>query len=184
MAISVLAGALFTVGGFFLTPPVLRAMGTTAEALPGATLYLQIYFLGMIPNLVYNMAPACSGHRGFQPAAVLPHRRLPVQHRVGPGPGAGAGHGGAGVAIATVASQVLSAALVLLSLTRADGQPYQLFLRSCALTAGALAPRSGWGVPGGHAVGDVQRVQYCDPVLHQLLRTDTVAAWSAYGKMD
>lgn len=30
-------------------------MGTTEEALPGAILYQRIYFLGMIPNVVYNM---------------------------------------------------------------------------------------------------------------------------------
>ena len=36
-------------------PLGLRAMGTTEEALPGAILYLRVYFLGMVPNVIYNM---------------------------------------------------------------------------------------------------------------------------------
>ena len=43
------------VTGFVLTPWALRAMGTTEEALPGAILYLRVYFLGMVPNVIYNM---------------------------------------------------------------------------------------------------------------------------------
>ena len=43
------------VTGFVLTPWALRAMGTTEDALPGAILYLRVYFLGMVPNVIYNM---------------------------------------------------------------------------------------------------------------------------------
>ena len=55
MLLSLFVGAFFTVTGFLLTPWSLEAMGTPADALPGAVLYLRIYFLGMIPNVVYNM---------------------------------------------------------------------------------------------------------------------------------
>lgn len=55
MLLSLLLGAFFMAAGFLLTPWSLRAMGTTEEALPGAILYQRIYFLGMIPNVVYNM---------------------------------------------------------------------------------------------------------------------------------
>ena len=55
MLLSVIIGAFFTVVGYFLTPWALQAMDTTEDALPGAILYLQIYFLGMIPNVIYNM---------------------------------------------------------------------------------------------------------------------------------
>ena len=185
MAISVLAGALFTVGGFFLTPPVLRAMGTTAEALPGATLYLQIYFLGMIPNLVYNMGTGVLRAIGdssrplyFLIAASLCNIVLDLVLVLGLDMGV------AGVAIATVASQVLSAALVLLSLTRADGQPYQLFLRQLRIDRRALGATLRVGVPAA-----MQSVMYnvSNIVIQSSINsfgTDTVAAWSAYGKMD
>ena len=55
MLLSILIGAFFMVTGFVLTPWALRAMGTTEEALPGAILYLRVYFLGMVPNVIYNM---------------------------------------------------------------------------------------------------------------------------------
>ena len=52
MLLSVIIGAVFTVVGFVLTPWALRAMETTADALPGAILYQRVYFLGMIPNVI------------------------------------------------------------------------------------------------------------------------------------
>ena len=55
MLLSVIIGAVFMVIGFVLTPWALRAMDTTADALPGAILYQRVYFLGMIPNMIYNM---------------------------------------------------------------------------------------------------------------------------------
>ena len=55
MLLGVIVGAFFMVAGFILTPWALRAMGTTEEAMPGAVLYLRVYFLGMVPNVVYNM---------------------------------------------------------------------------------------------------------------------------------
>ena len=61
MLLSILIGAFFMVTGFVLTPWALRAMGTTEEALPGAILYLRVYFLGMVPNVISTWVPACCG---------------------------------------------------------------------------------------------------------------------------
>ena len=55
MLVAILAGGLFMTAGFLLTPWILSAMHTTPEAMSGAVLYLRIYFLGMIPNVIYNM---------------------------------------------------------------------------------------------------------------------------------
>src|SRR5699024_10703314 len=55
MALAVIIGAVFMAAGFLLTPWALEAMGTTDEAMDGAVLYLRVYFLGMIPNVIYNM---------------------------------------------------------------------------------------------------------------------------------
>lgn len=51
---SVIAGAILMIFGFFTSGIWLQLMDTTNEALPKATIYLKIYFLGMIFNMVYN----------------------------------------------------------------------------------------------------------------------------------
>lgn len=139
----------------------------------------------MIPNLVYNMGTGVLRAIGdssrplyFLIAASLCNIVLDLVLVLGLDMGV------AGVAIATVASQVLSAALVLLSLTRADGQPYQLFLRQLRIDRRALGATLRVGVPAA-----MQSVMYnvSNIVIQSSINsfgTDTVAAWSAYGKMD
>ena len=185
MFLSVLAGAFFTVTGFLLTPWSLRAMNTTPDALPGAILYLQVYFLGMIPNLVYNMGTAVLRAVGdsrrplyFLIAASLCNIVLDLLLVVGFQLGV------LGVAIATVASQLLSAVLVVLSLVRAQGMPFQLFPRSMTIHPQPLRAILQVGIPTA-----LQSVMYniSNIVIQTSINsfgTDAVAAWTAYGKMD
>ena len=185
MFLSVLAGAFFTVTGFLLTPWGLRAMNTTPDALPGAILYLQVYFLGMIPNLVYNMGTAVLRAVGdsrrplyFLIAASLCNIVLDLLLVVGFQLGV------LGVAIATVASQLLSAVLVVLSLVRAQGMPFQLFPRSMTIHPQPLRAILQVGIPTA-----LQSVMYniSNIVIQTSINsfgTDAVAAWTAYGKMD
>jgi len=185
MLLSILMGAFFMVVGFLLTPWALRAMNTTEDSLPGAILYLRVYFLGMIPNLVYNMGTGVLRAVGdsrrplyFLMAAslcniVLDLLLVVVFHL-----------GVLGVAIATVASQVLSAVLVVLSLTRAEGAPFQLFPRSLTIHSQPLQAILRVGVPTA-----LQSVMYSSSNLFiqaaiNSFGTDAVAAWTAYGKMD
>ena len=185
MLLSILMGAFFMIVGFLLTPWALRAMNTTEDALPGAILYLRVYFLGMIPNLVYNMGTAVLRAVGdsrrplyFLMAAslcniVLDLLLVLVFHM-----------GVLGVAIATVASQLLSAVLVVLSLTRAEGASFQLFPRSLTIHPQPLQAILRVGVPTA-----LQSVMYSSSNLFiqaaiNSFGTDAVAAWTAYGKMD
>ena len=46
---------LLTVLGLVTAAPMMRLLGTPDEILPDAALYLRIYFLGMIPQMLYNM---------------------------------------------------------------------------------------------------------------------------------
>lgn len=48
-------GFLVSFLGFLLSPAILRTMHTPAEVLPDASLYLRIYFLGALFNIIYNM---------------------------------------------------------------------------------------------------------------------------------
>lgn len=185
MLLAILMGAVFMIVGFLLTPWALRAMNTTEDALPGAILYLRVFFLGMIPNLVYNMGTGVLRAVGdsrrplyFLIAAslcniVLDLLLVVVFHL-----------GVLGVAIATVASQLLSAVLVVLSLMRANGAPFQLFPRELAFHGSLLQAILRVGVPTA-----LQSVMYnaSNIVIQTAINsfgTDAVAAWTAYGKMD
>ena len=55
LVLSVGLGALLTVLGFASATPMMRLMGTPEEILADSALYLRIYSLGMIPQMLYNM---------------------------------------------------------------------------------------------------------------------------------
>lgn len=55
LVLSAAVGALLTVLGLVTAAPMMRLLGTPDEILPDAALYLRIYFLGMIPQMLYNM---------------------------------------------------------------------------------------------------------------------------------
>ena len=185
MLLSLLIGAFFTVVGYIFTPWALRAMGTTEDALPGAILYLQIYFLGMIPNVVYNMGTGVLRAVGdsrrplyFLIAAslcnvVLDLLLVVVFHM-----------GVAGVAIATVCSQILSAVLVVFSLMSVKGESFRLIPRELRFYAQPFEAIMLIGIPTA-----LQSVMYnfSNVVIQAAINsfgTNAVAAWTAYGKMD
>ena len=173
------------VAGFLLAPWALSAMGTTQDAMPGAVLYLRVYFLGMIPNVVYNMGTGVLRAIGdfrrplyFLIAAsvcniVLDLLLVLVFHL-----------DVAGVAIATICSQLLSAVLVVIALMRSQGAAYQLEPRQLRIYRGPMELILRIGVPSA-----LQSVMYSasNIVIQSAINsfgTDTVAAWTAYGKMD
>ena len=55
IAFGLTAGAIITVLGFFLTPYILKLMGTDPKVLPLSIEYFQTYFLGSIGVIMYNI---------------------------------------------------------------------------------------------------------------------------------
>ncbi len=53
--IAVVMGIIFTAAGVPLVPLMLRMMNTPADVMPDATVYLRIYFAGILGMVVYNM---------------------------------------------------------------------------------------------------------------------------------
>lgn len=56
IALTLVMGVVLTIIGLFLTDPLLHAIGVPSEVFDQATLYLSIYFWGLIFVMVYNMA--------------------------------------------------------------------------------------------------------------------------------
>ena len=55
VAFALSCGGVMMVLGIAGASAALRAMGTPEESMEYASLYLRIYFVGIIPNLIYNM---------------------------------------------------------------------------------------------------------------------------------
>lgn len=56
IAIAIAAGAVLTVVGIVATPILLKAMGTPQEVFNQASIYLKVYFGGILFSVVYNMS--------------------------------------------------------------------------------------------------------------------------------
>ena len=185
MVMAVVCGLALAAIGVMLTPWALTAMGTPEETLPQAVPYLRIFFIGMVPNAIYNMGTGVLRAIGdsrrplyFLIAASLCNIVLDIVLVVGFRMGV------EGAAIATVASQVLSAVLVVLSLARSVGQPYQLFLRELRPDGRLLKDIIRMGIPAA-----VQSLMYSSSNIVvqasiNVLGTDAVAAWTAISKID
>ena len=142
--LSVGLGALLTVLGLLTAEPMMHLMGTPAEILDDAALYLRVYFLGMIPQMLYNMGTNILRAIGdskrplyFLMAASLVNIALDVVFI------AVFGWGVAGAAWATVLSQVASAVLTLRCIVGSQGMPCTAMCsRPSAPSACPLQPRA------------------------------------------
>ena len=145
-----LVGLLFLAFGSLAARGILELMNTKPELIGGAALYLRIYFLGMPAMAIYNFGNAVFSAVGDTKRPLL---YLSV---------AGAlnvtlnllfvivcGMDVAGVALASVISQYVSAALILLALLRRGGEDYGLRLRELRLSRSRSKAILRIGLPGG-----------------------------------
>ena len=189
--IAIAGGALITVIGFIISPAIISAMKTPPEQTEASVMYLRIYFLGMIANLVYNMGAGILRAVGDsrRPLIVLiiscfANIFLDVLFVIVLGFGKrGDTYGVMGVAIATILCQFISAAIVVIMLSLSDSS-YRLFLHKIRPDIGMLGKIISIGLPAGF-----QTTMYT--LSNTLIQTsinsfgkDTTAAWAAYGKID
>ncbi len=181
---SVISGAVLMVIGFVGAPFALNAMGTPEDIVGFATLYMRIYFLGTIANLIYNIGSGILRAVGdskrplyFLIASCFTNIILDIVFVV-------YFHMGiAGAALATIISQCVSAFLVIWVLMRTSDM-YQLHFSKLGLDMRMLKRIVRIGLPSG-----LQSAMYTTSnIIIQSsvnsLGTDTVAAWAAYGKID
>lgn len=184
IAFCLVGGIALMILGIILAPFALRATGTPAEIIPYAVLYMRIYFIGIIGNLIYNIGSGILRAIGDSKRPlyflivscfvniVLDLLFVVVFHM-----------GVAGAAWATILSQLVSALLVIYVLTHTK-ESYRLMLKNIRIAPDMLARIIQIGFPAG-----LQSVMYSvSNVVIQAgvngLGTDTVAAWTAYGKLD
>ena len=118
---SLICGGIVSVIGIILSAPMLRLMNTPEEILPLSSLYMKIYFAGMIFNMLYNFAAAILRASGDSQSPLYFLMISGVVNVVFNVIFVTVFHlDVAGVALATTISQALSAVLVLIKLMRRD----------------------------------------------------------------
>lgn len=178
------AGLVLTGFGWLTAPWSLEAVKTPADILPESALYLRIYYLGATGMLLFNIGSGILRAVGdsrwpliFLGVCCLLNIALDLLFvAVLP-------WGVAGAAAATVISLGVSALLLLVHLSRADG-PWRLRVSDLRIAPSALRRILNLGVPAA-----LQGSMYSlsNLILQAAVNnfgTVTVAAWTALGKFD
>ncbi len=184
IALSLAGGIFLTFVGIFGARWALEMMGTTADVIGGATDYMRIYFAGVIMNLLYNMSSGILRAIGdsrrpmiYLIVCCLVNIVLDILF-------VGFMHMGvAGAAIATISSQAVSAILTMRALMRTE-ECYKFVIKKLRVDFPLLGRILRIGFPAG-----IQSMMYSiSNLLIQAninaLGTDTMAAWTAFGKVD
>lgn len=184
IALAITGGVILMIIGIIVSPFALRAMGTPEDIMDYSVTYIRIYFAGMVANMIYNIGSGVLRAMGdakrplyFLIICCIVNLILDIVFVVGLNLAV------KGVAIATVLAQIVSAGLVLFALMRAD-EAYRLYIRKIRFHLQILKRMMYIGFPAG-----LQSVMYSvSNLIVQVsingFGTDTLAAWTAYGKID
>ncbi len=184
MALALAGGGIIMVVGLLTGRASLTWMGVPAEIIDDAVLYLNIYYAGILTCMIYNVGTGILRAIGDSRmplyiliACCLVNILLDLLFVV-------AFHWDVmGVALATVLSQTVSAALILIRLM-CTGESYRVEFRKIRFHRSILKNVIRIGLPAG-----LQSVMYS--VSNLLIQasinsfgTDAIAAWAAIGKID
>ncbi|MBR3795243.1 MAG: MATE family efflux transporter [Clostridia bacterium] len=184
IALAVAGGAVLMALGLVFADDILQLMGTPEEVMVYAVPYLSIYFMGMIPQLIYNIGSGVLRAVGdsrrpmlFLICAAMTNIVLDIIFVLGLDMGV------RGAAWATILSQLVSAMMILGSLHHAN-PAYRLHIHKIRFHGDMLARIVAIGLPAG-----LQSVMYSfSNIIIQTgvngFGTDVMAAWTAYGKID
>ena len=184
IAFSIVGSFVISILGIVLSPIILRLMNTPEYLMADSLLYLRFYFGGIIFIFIYNIGSGILRAVGDSKNPLyflifccfcnifLDLLLVMVFHM-----------GVLGVALGTLISQALSSVLILQNLMRTK-DIYRLELRKIRLHAAPLSMLLKIGLPSG-----LQSTMYniANMVIQTALNsfgTDTMAAWTAFGKVD
>ena len=149
VAFTFLFGVLMMVAGITLTPLFLQWMGTPADIMDMAVLYLRIYFLGIIPTMLYNSGAGILQAVGdsrrplcFLTIASVLNIILDLVFVIQLNMGV------AGVAWATLTAQTVSCILVAVTLLRSK-ESYQIIPKKIRIDKPMLMQIVRLGIPSG-----------------------------------
>lgn len=149
MLLSVIMGVIIGAIGFFCAEPLLNLMHAPADVLPLAALYTKIYFLGLPVQLIYNFGSAILRSIGD---TARPLMFLAVSGVLNVGLNVlfvvAFDMSVAGVALATVISQSVSAALVVIYMMKQKND-CKLSLKELKINKKALSQTLYIGIPAG-----------------------------------
>lgn len=149
MALSIIGGAALILIGVFLSPLVLRLMGTPSEVMPNSVAYLRIFFCGSLFNLVYNMGAGILRAVGDSRRPlyylcvssivnILLDLLFVVVFQMGT----------AGVGYATIIAQAVSSVLTVRALVRSEDD-YRLIVKEIRIDKRMTARILKLGIPSG-----------------------------------
>ena len=184
IAFSIVGSFVISILGIVLSPIILRLMNTPEYLMADSLLYLRFYFGGIIFIFIYNIGSGILRAVGDSKNPLyflifccfcnifLDLLLVMVFHM-----------GVLGVALGTLISQALSSVLILRNLMQTK-DIYRLELRKIRLHAAPLSMLLKIGLPSG-----LQSTMYniANMVIQTALNsfgTDTMAAWTAFGKVD
>lgn len=184
MAMTIVIGIALTIIGSFLSPLMVEWMGTPLEVFDSATLYLQIYFYGVLGLLIYNMGSGILRAIGDskRPLYFLIFSSIVnivldyvfvVYFKMGI----------AGVAWATLIAQCISAILIMMLLMRSQ-EAYRIILKDLKLSKEMLHKVVSIGLPSG-----IQQsiVSFSNAIVQSYVNSfgaSAMAANSSWSKID
>ena len=184
LALCLVGGVALMAVGLAATPWLLRALSTPEDVMSFAVPYLRIFFLGTIPNLMFNIGSGILRAVGDSksPLYVLIFCTF-CNILLDLVLVAALGLATAGAALATILSQLFSGILVL-RLVHRKGGAFQIVPREIHLHRDLLGRIFYIGLPAG-----LQSVMYA---LSNLIiqagvnsfGTGTIASWTVFGKID
>lgn len=183
-AFSIVTSIVVTAIGVIGTPLFLRGMNTPEDMMGDSSVYLRVYFFGIIFTLVYNMGAAIMRAIGDSRRPLIYLIVCSVMNIILDVVFVVFLHMGiAGAALATVLSQCVSAVLVTIALMR-DYEVMKLQFRKLRMDMHVLGKELKIGIPGA-----LQACAYgvTNVIIQAVVNgfgTNTAAGWAAYGKLD
>lgn len=183
-AIAIVGGILLSLIGCIFAPVILKMMSTPEEIMYDAVLYMRIFFVGMVPLLVYNMGAAILRSVGdsrrpfnFLLISAIVNIVLDILFvAVFKMSVIGAG-------IATISSEIVSAILVTYNLVKSD-RVFRLDIKDIKFYKGSLGIIFKIGIPTGIASAVISFSNVMIQGMLNKFGPDAIAGAAAEGRID